>query len=532
MLAIWLVPLLANLHGLLARAIGAAISSPWATGPDLPGTTVWHPLTAILVLSVLGAYHGRLLAAEGAWREEGGPLATARRVFLLFFTAMGTLLTAAAALQLLVMTLNGAVTPAALDVGLRPALPGVVARLAVGLLAWLTAGWALQRQYRRGWIGERQSALRPLYLHGFAVISMLATLGTAGILLAGALQRIMGLPVMGTGIQQIAVLVVGACGWLYHTQVLSEDAAAEALGARQRGLARLRRYVVAGVALSAALVAVAALIQVVIRAGMHAGAAEALRSQLAFGVAFLAVALPPWAVTWSQAQRAAALEGDQGAVERQSASRKLYLYFFLLMATVVVLSGAVYVVYRALAGVMAIAAGPDVPSQLAEAVAYALLGAALWAFHARIIRDDERQAQAERRARAATFQAVVLDPGGWPPGAAIARSLSEELIGSSVAHLDLHAGQGPGAPPPRDLAAAADLVIAPWPAPEAESALRDLLEAAGGRRLLVAREVPGWSWLGTVRRTATRPSARPSTPPARSWTASRSRRRASGRRFT
>jgi len=241
---------------------------------------------------------------------------------------------------------------------------------------------------------------------------------------------------------------------------------------------------------------------VIVRGRLEAGLGDPLRAQLAWSAALVAVAVLPWAATWARAQRVAALEGV-GAAERTSNARRAYLYFYLLVATVVVLSGTVYLVFRGLTALLGTALSAETPAQVAEAVAYAVVGAGLWLLHAQAARADDRRCDAERQARARATRAVVLAPPDLAAGAAVERALADELPGLAVRRLWLPGhGQQPAseadafAADAADALTGADLVIAPWPAPGAAAAMTALLDACAGQRLVLPVPEPGWSWVG------------------------------------
>ena len=68
-----------------------------------------------------------------------------------------------------------------------------------------------------------------------------------------------------------------------------------------------------------------------------------LREGLAWFTAALITGLPVWLIPWQKAQVAAASDMT-GVDERGSLARRIYLYFYLFVAAMTMLSSAIYIV--------------------------------------------------------------------------------------------------------------------------------------------------------------------------------------------
>lgn len=501
----FLAPLLVNVYHLVSDILWAAqtalnltISVP-VNGADL-GESAVRAVVAILVLALLWYYHRRValadLAAEGAEIDH-----TVRRVYVLGFSTVGYTLTALASIHLLRWIMYQLSAATALGTGPLTELNNAVATLAVGGPVWVIFWSAAQRAFRRPDPEEARSALRKFYLYAIVFNAVLAVVTNLALILAGLIRRLLDLPSAGDLRQPLPIILILAVVWAYHAWVLRADAAAaEAEAPRANGVRRLYLYLVAGVGLAAALVGVGGLIGVLINAVFTQSFRADLAEGFAWFTASLIAGLPVWAWPWRQVQTAAVAGGPAGGEERQSTVRKLYLYFFLLTATLTFLGSAVYIFYTLLASVLG-ASLDDPLITLTTAVAYCLIAVAVWVYHGGALRGDGRRAQQEQAARMAAFKVAVADVAEAEFGRRLVGALKRELPGLAVEFFNLSANASevtdvtPAAPRAFELAQA-DVIVGPWtmatPAAEAGQAIA----ASPARKLLVPVPVAGWQWVG------------------------------------
>ncbi|MBI4771546.1 MAG: hypothetical protein HY784_14330, partial [Chloroflexi bacterium] len=346
----FLGPFLANAFNLIV-----ALLRPVSRGG---GTLLLRPLVPPLVglgaLGLLWFYHWRVRREDGQTPPEGGTLATLQRLYLFGFSAAGLALTSLAAIHLLRWLLfqfgaSGEVIRAS-----GASLAAEVARMAVGLPVWLFFWGRAQRLFAGAEEEERESALRKFYLYGAVLVAVLSAVTNVTVILAGGLRRVLDLPAMGDIRLPLPIAASMAVVWAYHARTLRLDADRAAEAPRQAGIRRLYLYLVAGVGLAALLVGLSGTLSALIKALAASFLGPALKEQLAWYSAALIAGLPVWLLPWRRAQLGAVAApfaslrgpsaGGAGAEARGSVVRKIYLYFYLFVATMTVLSSAVYIV--------------------------------------------------------------------------------------------------------------------------------------------------------------------------------------------
>ncbi len=553
--------LFARLFGLALGSSPRPIVAPLESS----GQVIVRDLLALLVLAVLFAYHRRILErdrAQAPATDEGKLL---RRLFVLGFSAAGLTLTILGLDHLVAWLLLhsglGGVAGPGVSGAARPLsnilLADEFSRLLVGLPVWLGFwGWA-QRLHAGGDPAERASALRKFYLYAAIFIAVTTGVTSAAVVLADLFRRLLAVPIQGNLRVPLSLIVGMAVIWSYHSRVLQEDAAearlteaegrgqgdtdtgrqdaavaaapgpAQAAGAgpgkagaiqgdgpagrpsphasAASAIRRLYYYLVAGVGLAAFLIGLGGDLSVIIRA-LDGGFIAPYREQLAIFSAAIIAGLPVWALPWRVVQAAAATapDGDRaGSDERRSLVRKIYLYFYLTAATLTVLGTGVYVLYR----LLSLALGADSPANLAgnvaQNLAFLLIGAAVWLYHGQALRADGRLARLDQTARLAGYRVLVIDVDDGGFAGAVLERLGRELPGLSAAIV--HPSSAADGQMACDIAEA-QIIVGPWliAAPglagSAPSAITPELAAMVGAspaaKVLVPRALDGWHWAG------------------------------------
>jgi hypothetical protein len=460
-------------------------------------------LTPILVLGLLWLYHRQVAMADAVAAPPAGSSALIGRLYVLGFSLGGLLVVAQAAIAALrwvLFQLGGAAT-----MGGRVALLSPLAGLLVGLPLWVLAWQLAQRRFYSSDLGERESALRKFYLHAVVFFSALAAVSAATLMLAGLLRQALGLEPQGDIRGPLPVLLVAAVIWAYHSLTLRADAALIAEAPRQAGVRRLSWYLVASIGLAASLIGLGLIVNVVIRAVGAPSFGDDLREQLAWSLSALIAGLPVWALIWRKAQGVATLDGPAGEDERGSLVRRIYLYGFLFAATLTILSGLVYIVFRLLRLILGEPGEGSLVADLAQAIAFSTIAAGVLAYHGSILRGEGRRRQAAETTRAAELRVAVLDLADGAFGRAVVERLRHDLPGLALSPIGLTptaaAAMGAIADPRGLTAQLADvgLIVGPWQVALAHAAGAEVAQAVAAspaRKLLLPTSVEGWAWAG------------------------------------
>ena len=330
----------------------------------------------------------------------------------------------------------------------------------------------------------------------------------------------LALPTQGNLRVPLSLMVGMAILWSYHSRVLQQDAAtpvptppqpaeagfakvAATSGRTASSIRRLYYYLVAAIGLAAFLVGLGGDLSVIIRA-LGGGFIQPYREQLAIFSAALIAGLPVWALPWRQVQATATAAGASGSEERRSLVRKIYLYFYLTAATLTVLGTGVYVLYRLLSVLLGADSQGNLAGSVGQNLAFLLIGAAVWLYHAYALRTDARLARLDQAAGLAGYRVLVIDAGDGGFGEAVLERLGRELPGLNATSLRLATDST------SEIAgevARARIIVAPWviAAPgvasgPAAGAVRPevaaLINASQATKVLVPVALDGWQWAG------------------------------------
>ena len=293
-----------------------------------PGSEALSYLLPIFVLAPLLFYHYRLLAGELPTADF---LKTTRRWHHFGFAAAGVTMTAIGSILLLQWLLRQFGGGETAVINTISPLPAELARVAVGIPLWLIFWRQAQALFPQS-PAEEHSTLRKFYLYLIIFVVALTAVAAATSILAGTLQTLLGLDPPGDIRDPIAMIIVTAALWYYHAKILQQDIQASPEQPKQATIRRLYWYLIATIGLAAALLGLGGIISVLIRSLSTAFVAE-LREQLAWFTAALVAGLPVWLLPWRQAQTAVNQPGNLGHDEREEIIRKIYLYFYLFVAT-------------------------------------------------------------------------------------------------------------------------------------------------------------------------------------------------------
>lgn len=370
-----------------------------------------------------------------------------------------------------------------------------LARLVVGAATWLVFWTNSQRLFADPASEERQSTLRKFYLYAAVFTGVVGAVGYGATILAGVFRRLLALPAQGDLRIAIPIMLVMAVVWAYHASILRQDQRLAVEAPQQAAIRRIYLYLVAGVGLAAVLIGVGGVISVFLRAIDQVLGSD-LRNQLAWFSAATLAGLPVWLLHWRQAQQAALANQAEAENERTSLVRKIYLYFYIFAATMTVLSGLVYIVYRLFSMFLGEAA-PKI-SELGQALAFCIIAVGVWLYHGACLRSDGRLTQTSRSEHLRSLWVVIVDAGEAKFGQKLQEALKQAYPGLAPALLHPEQKDQANA---AEILAKADLIILPW-----SNLLRNddwetqtWVEAARlspAKKLLLPAPVEGWEISG------------------------------------
>ena len=428
MLASLLAPFLANLYDLIRRLFKDAneLQSGSYSRLSLGDAVIYH-LIALLVLGLLWFYLHRVKSEDVRIIPEIGGSATVRRFYVLAFSAIGLTMVTIAIIQLSrwVMFQFGEINISSTNIGLTNELTRIIVGLPLWLFFWR---WA-QNLFDGDREEERTSALRKFYLYGAVFIGTMNVVVMSAAILSDIIAKLIGAPTSDGEIRiSLSIIIGSAILWVYHTFVLRDDAKVDET-TRQAGVRRLYVYLIAAIGFLAVIVGVAGILTVMIQ-GVEYSFGGSLLNLLAYSIAGILVGLPLWIIPWRREEIQSTEASVQGDDARQSVVRKIYIYFFLFIATTTALSSSIYIVYRLVDTLF----GNDAPTftQLAEVIALIAISAGIWLYHGSILR---RENKLEKSARDKKLRATSVIMVGEQ------EKFEEKLllkINEEIPELDIH----------------------------------------------------------------------------------------------
>lgn len=513
-LALCLAPFLASAFDLVEILLGRVLGEtsrlimPWQG--KTPDELLVASIAPMVVLPLVGFYHGRVLRNDARVAPEPGDLATVRRVFVLAFSAVGLVMTSVAVISLLgwlIRQIDDTIFQSSIYV-----LSTQLARLVVGLPVWLLFWTWAQRLASSGDEEEQRSALRRTYLYSTVFVAVLAFVTTVALLLRDFLRHLLDVGGASEGTDvAVPVIIVSSAVWVYHGLVLRQNARESEESDRQQAIRRVYFYLVAGIGLVAWLIGLAGAVGVVLRVALGSGLVIGLKEDVATFLSLIIAGLPVWLLAWRRIQLTAADAGALGVAEVRSIVRKIYLYLCLFGATMTVLGSAVFVVAR-LAGSLIGVDSEISTTQLADALAFSLIAAGVWLYHGAVLRSDGKRLRHEEAARLASVHMTVLDTSDGSLGRAMRDRLGRALPGLDIRTIGLTpaaaAALGSDFSQPELAASLAEskAIIMPWTAIVAglsdgagDPALAAAVIASPAHKILLPAHQEGWTWIGAAR---------------------------------
>jgi hypothetical protein len=291
--------------------------------------------------------------------------------------------------------------------------------------------------------------------------------------------------------------------------VLKHDAEQEQEVPRQAGIRSLYLYLIAAIGLSALLIGLSGDISVIIRA-LSNNFGTSLRVEFSWFTAAIIAGLPVWIIPWRQAQIEAEEKSPAGEYARRVVFRKIYLYFYLFVASMTVLSSTVYIVFRILSLLLG---GESLEgTEVGQAISFSLIAVGVWLYHGRILQSDRRISQSEKADNLKALKMSIVDLFNGSFGQALVDDLKRDMpdftLEPIVLNSEVLTGEDKGEG--QDAAIAelteAGLIVGPWvitvPGGGEGAVTADIAHAvatSSARKLLVPIQVEGWDWAGVER---------------------------------
>jgi hypothetical protein len=512
-MATFLGPFIANafdlVDGLMRLVFGLRLEAYYSRLGLSQVDLIVHNLVTMGVMALLWAYHWRVAATDAREIPEEGRAATVQRLYVYGFSAAGLAMTILAVVYLsrwLMFQIGGG------QIIIQQADPTrEVARLAVGLPLWLVFWRWAQRLFSGPDEEERASVLRKVYLYLAIFLGVLATVTTLTIVLADGLGRVLGVSRPGSGdIREALSILLGAgLVWAYHAYVLRRDAALAGELATATWIRQLYHYLAAAIGLGAFLVGLGGDIGLLIRALAGVSFVRGVPEEAAWFTAVIITGLPVWILPWRQLQVAATAPGPAGDEESRSVVRKVYLYFYLLAATLTMLGSGVYIVFRLISLILGARQSGNLLADLGQAIAWSLIAVGIWLYHGSVLRADGRRAKELQTQRLSALRVAVIDAGDGSLGRVLLDGLRRDLPGLDLqplgltpeASVALGASVDPSGIPA--VLAASDLIIGPWTVAVTGAAggavsaeIAEAVVASPAHKVLIPAQAEGWHWAG------------------------------------
>jgi hypothetical protein len=475
-----------------------------------PGEQAIFFLIALVVLALMWTYHWWLKNVDDQIEKESDVSVIFRQLYTYLFCAAGLVMSTMALINLL-RWLIGQLVPVGLEVEMgKVFLATQIALIVVGVTVWVLFWRQAQHQFLGPDERDRNSVVRKAYLYLIVFIAIITVVTTTTFVIADLLGRALDVPGESGDVHlPISIFIAVGLVWAYHAYVLRKDAEKIEDAHQQALVRRVYLYLMAGVGLSALLAGLVGDLSVLIRALTGKVFILELREQLTWFTSVLISGLPLWVVYWRQIQIAVAQPGSVGLEERRSLVRRIYLYFFIFIATMAVLGSAIYVVSQLVELALGARGRVGLGTDIGQAVAYLLVAVGVWLYHGRLLRSDSRTIKEEEEKQINPVNVVVVDKNDGSLGKAVITELQNKLPTVNVTPLALSKEAAETMDidlekqSPSETLAGAEVIIGPWTMAlrreidEAvfNSAIDDIASSKA-HKLLIPISETGWDWIG------------------------------------
>jgi len=390
--AVGLGLVLANLYPIIRDLTWLIAGVPVRSVELWPSGWLTWGSTAGIGAGLLVYWH-RVLVADGDQGREQRGARFVRQLFLLAAGLFGRGLAVWGARTLIQLGLQVAVDrwSGTLDQGWWH-LPfgGAFSQLLVGGWLW-RVNWQQWRQMIDVDRHEGQAALRRIYLYLSVFSGAALALTPAALLLREALLMALGsgggtlAELLEQMVEPTSFIPIGVLVWGGHWALLRRETDAYGDSGQSAMVRRLYAYLVAAIGLALLWTGAVQVIHALLGSWLTG---DLWDDPLATGLSLLAVGAPVWTLFWRRVQSIA--ETAEGAQERDSWPRKVYLYGVALVGALVLLSTLAQALYRVL---LTLLGEPDLAfssNELAYQLADSAIAAVLWSIHLWALRADGR----------------------------------------------------------------------------------------------------------------------------------------------
>jgi hypothetical protein len=516
--AVFLAPLIVSAFGVLKALLHLAFGvSPVGYWVRPPSQSLWFHFTAVVILTLLWFYHWRIRTGDLKVVPQTDASTIVRHLYIYAFAGAGLVLTAMGAgnlIQWIMASIAAGTTPA--DFG-RLYIADVIARLVVGVAVWVPFWLYAQRLFQGPEEREQESIVRKIYLYLIVLASVLTVVSTITVVLTDLFEGLFDVPSYGPSSGgdirlPVSIIIVSGIIWAYHAYVLRQDAIQARGLMQQAAVRRIYLYLVAGIGLASVLAGIAGEISVLIRAVGGPGLIISLREQMAIFTAMLMAGLPVWLVNWRQVQIKAADPGELGLEERSALVRRIYLYFFIFVATMAILSNAVFVVWQIVQLALGESVGSNLFVDLGQPLGFIVVAAAVWIYHGSILRREGALIKKDIASRQKPVRVAVIDDDDGSLGMALIDRIKAKVPSATVQPLALGSAAQTAmngsavADSPDSILAEAEVIVGPWHMAVAgsagglitESIAQTIITSPAHKVIIPVRE-QGWEWTGVER---------------------------------
>lgn len=505
-------PIFANIYQLLDNGLVALLGGEQPNYYPYDLTTDEH-IAAILVWLVVWLYIWRL-ARPLSNRQFAANFVinlSIRRLYLLLFSLSGLALATWGAIGLLRTLMELAtLTP------WRTPIANFSAQLLLGGFVWVGHWFILQRDFATEHPAEERSVLRKIYLYLAVFVYTVMTLSSGSLLLKRFIELALGAPPSSEPLLEqlsipVPLLLVGGLLWAYHWSVLRRDAEQAPEAPRQASVRRVYAYLIAALGLATLLTGIIGLLTQLIDllTSPVAVGFNSYREEIALLTAMILVGLPVWLLPWRKLQRLAVepfqkekADTTAAVEERRSTMRKIYLYFFVFMASLGIFGSAGWFVFHILTAILGADLPSDFSTQVLSALVIALFSIGVWLYHWWAIRLDGRLEDREQKKRMADMSVVVIDGDEGELGQRIIRQINEDLpdlqltpVGLTTQATEAMTGQ----PFSASVLETAQYIIGSWQT-LTTSTVAPAIAASPATKFVVPLPNKNWLWTGVPSR--------------------------------
>ncbi len=508
MMSAFLVPLIVNGAGFIQSALRLLLHvevevRPWEFYLS-DSSNLIYTLAAMVVLAGMWAYHYWVTLVDRSQITETAVLAAIHRLYMYLFSFAGVV-TLSVGLGILLRWLLSQFGSNTTEIT-REVLTNGLTTTIVGLAIWLPFWRMAEKRFAFDSIGERTSALRKFYLYLIIFLSALGAVGSLTTFLAGLFKQLLDVSSEGDIRDVLTILVITAVVWAYHLVVLQKDTHIMPEVEQQAGVRRLYWYLIAGIGLLALLIGIGGNISVLIDTGGSL-VTDSSKEQLSWFTAVTIAGLLVWIIPWRKIQDELNNEPPVGMLARQSFVRRIYLYFYLLVATLTFLRTAIYIVYDTIYLIMGGRTLANI--DMAQALAFALMAVLVWIYHSILLRRDNAILTTMIAELTEEVHLAIVDDEDGRFGETLITALHKAIpnailhpIGlTAAANETMHTSEE--TMPAREALGKSQIIVGPWTMAtpyvlhgNTDMGLLAAVSTSSAHKLLIPKPEAGWDWAG------------------------------------